>query len=354
MPAAERNRRPTVVRLSDLSSIVVAVEHMIGFRPTESLVAVALCGPRERMTFSLRLDLPASDADPSITEAVAGEVATRMVNARADAVLLFVHSAEAPVDGRLPRRRLVDSVAAALGAPLADAALVAGDRLWSYLCADMRCCPPEGRLIDRQSPDAVALAAEHAALGNVVLDSRDELVASVQPVGGIAAVSMRQAQTRATDEMLDVGLLAFSDAMQGEIDRLAECFVDPRASLSDDEAARVAVALGDKLLRDALLVRLSQVDDGLLRLMTAVARRTQPPHDAAVCTLVGYAHYLDGSGVVAAAAFERALRSEPDYVMAQYLATMLQHQVPPEEVRKCGTGCASEVARLSRSRRRRR
>ncbi|HET7310104.1 MAG TPA: DUF4192 domain-containing protein [Mycobacteriales bacterium] len=355
MPASERERQPTVVRLSDLSSIVVAVEHMVGFRPAESLVAVALCGPRERMSFSLRLDLPGPGDGDAVVDAIAAEVAKRMAKARADAVMLFVHSDAAPVDGRLPHQRLVDIVTAGLEAPLREATLVGPERLWSYLCDDDRCCPAGGRPIERQSPAALTLAAEHAALGNVVLGSRDELVATVRPLGGIAATSMRQAQDRAIEAMLDRGLVGFADDVGQEIDSLSERFADPRASLTDDEAARVAIGLGDRLLRDRMFVRLSDPhEEGLRRLLSAVARRAQPPDDAAVCTCVGYAAYLDGSGVIAGAAFERALDTDPSYLMALYLATMLEHQIAPEEVRKCGADIDREVERRIRSRRRRR
>lgn len=352
MTAPQRDRRPTVVRLGDLSSVVVAVEHMVGFRPTESLVAVALCGPRERMTFSLRLDLPASRDGDGVADAFAQEVARRMAYAKADAVMLFLHTDEPPLDGCLPHRCLVETVVAAIDAPLREAALVGPDRLWSYVCEDKRCCPPEGRLINRQSPEAIALAAEHALLGNVVLGSREDLLASMRPLTGIAAVSMRQAQDRAGEALLKVGLVEFSDEVEIEISALADRFTDPRASLSDDEAARVVIALHDKLLRDEMLTRLADFDDeGLRRMVSAVARRAQPPDDAPVCTLVGFAAYIDGGGVLASAAFERALRSDPEYVMAQYLEAMLRHQIPPEQVRECGDGSAAEIARL-RSRRR--
>jgi len=355
MSSPKSRPAPTVVRLGDLSSIAVAVEHMVGFRPTESLVAIALCGPRERMGFSLRLDLPAEQDGDEVVGAIAAEVGRRMVFAKADAVMLFVYTAEPPADGFLPHRSLVDAVELEIGAPLREAALVTADRMWSYVCDDSRCCPPEGRPIDRQSPDAVKLAAEHALLGNVVLGSRDELLASVWPIGGIAAESMRQAQDRAVDAMLDLGVVAFSADVEAELDGLVDRFVDPRATVSDDEAARVTIALSDKLLRDQLLVRLSDPDaEALRRLLTAVARRAQPHDDAAVSTLVGYAAYVDGSGLIASAAFDRALQSDPDYVMAQYLDTMLQNQVSPDEVRECGLGSAGAVARMSRSRRRRR
>jgi hypothetical protein len=355
MTAPERNRQPTVVKVSDLSSMVVAVEHMVGFRPDESIVAVALCGPRERMTFCMRLDLPLASDGEDVTVLFAQEVAKRMAYAGADAVMLFVHTSERPTGGLLPYRSLVDAIEAALDVPLREAALVTSHRLWSYVCDDARCCPPEGRPLERQSSAALALAAEHAALGNVVLDSREELLASVRPVGGIAAVSMRQAQERAVEAVIEQGVVAFAGAVERAIDELAQRFTDPRASLTDDEAARVVIGLADKPLRDHMFVVLSDPgSEGLQRLLSAVARRAQPPHDAPVCTCVGFAEYIGGSGVLAHAALERALATDPDYVMAQYLMTMLQHQVSPAEVRSCGSAIAEGVAARLRSRRRRR
>ena len=334
MPAPER--RPVVVRLNDLSTIVVAVDYMVGFRPANSLVAVALTGERERMTVCLRLDLPPVDDSDDVIRALSNEVAMRMAHAEADAVLLFVYVDEPPEGWVLPHRRLVEACEDVLDALVREAALVSGDRMWSYVCDDTRCCPPEGRPIDRQSPAALALAAEHAALGNVVLGSRDELVASTRPVSGVAAASMQQAQRRAR-VALHAGPADFSANVEREITALAESFTDPRTSVDHDQAARIAVALGDKALRDQLLVRLAGPDaDALRLLLTAVGRLAQPPDDAPVCTLVGFANYIDGSGVVASAAFERALATDPGYVMAVYLHTLLCNQVPPEQVREIG------------------
>ena len=56
MPAPDR-QQPTVLRVGDVSAVVTAATHMLGFQPAESLVAVALLGPRERMHFAVRLDL---------------------------------------------------------------------------------------------------------------------------------------------------------------------------------------------------------------------------------------------------------------------------------------------------------
>src|SRR4051812_8036607 len=247
MPASD-SQQPTVLRVGDLSAVVTAVTHMLGFYPAESLVAVALCGPRDRMHFALRVDLPA----PEDRQAVVAEVTSRMMQADADAVMLFVFTAEAPTGYDLPHEDLVDDLitAASRRTAIRDAVLIVGDRLWSYVCFDERCCPPEGRPFETQSPDAVAVAAAHALNGRAVLPDRESAVAVVQPLGGIVAVSMRQAMSRAADEKRDEGVGVFTQRVGDEIAALTERFADPRAKVDEDEAARVAIALHDIRLRD--------------------------------------------------------------------------------------------------------
>jgi hypothetical protein len=346
MPAADR-RAPTVLRIGDLSSAVVATTHMLGFQPRESLVAVALCGPRERMTFVVRVDLP----PPAGHGAVAAEVATRMAQAGADGVMLFVHTSESAAGAELPHRELVDAVVASLDAPVREATLVSAGRLWSYVCDDQRCCPAEGRPFDPQSPDSVAVAAAHALEGNTVLPDRETAVGAARPLGGITAVSMRQALDRAAAEMAADD--EFAEQVDDEIVALTERFVDPRASLTDDEAARVAIALHDIVLRDDILVRVIGDDGPLHRLLQAVARRAQPPDDAPVCTCVGFAAYAGGNGLLALEHLERALRTDPGYSMAQLARQALLGQLPPEAVRGWARDVAPVVRAQVRSRRRR-
>src|SRR3954447_25968337 len=349
MPAAERSPQPTVVRVGDISAVVTAVVHVLGFQPAESLVAVALRGPRERMYFTLRLDLPA----PPDRDVVAREVITRMAQAQADAVILFVFTAERPVADELPHDDLVGRITVSPDVRVRDAFLVVDDRLWSYLCNDA-CCPSEGRPFETTSPDALAVAAAHALNGRAVLPDRETAIAAVQPLGDIVAVSMRQAMAGARDEMTDAGVDAFSRRVGDEVTALTARFDDPRAKVDDDEAARIAVALHDVLLRDEMLVRLSEDEGSLRRLLEAVARRAQPPHDAAVCTCVGWAAYADGDGLLASAALDRALTSDPDYTMADLTFQLLQAQVPPEEIRKSARRFAPDVRSEIASRRRRR
>src|SRR5581483_46765 len=218
--------------------------------------------------------------------------------------------------------------------PLRDAVLVGADRFWSYTGTDPVCCPAAGRQVDPSSAGATSVAAAHALRGHAVLPSRDDLVATVQPVAGIAADSMDQALERAAADYLRLGPDEFTRTARRLIDDLAQRWADPRAVLTHDEAAVLGMALHDIVLRDEVLLHAGRDDEVWRRLLGALARLVQPPLDAPTCTLLAWVAYLQGDGVIAMTALDRALASDPDYTMAGLLASALNGQLPPDELRR--------------------
>ncbi|MBV9291488.1 MAG: DUF4192 domain-containing protein [Frankiales bacterium] len=319
-----------VIRVHQLEDLVASVPYSLGFRPVESLVVTALTGRRGQLSFTMRVDL----AGPGDEAVLAAECARRMSAAKADSVIAFVFSAAEPVDLRLPHAGLVRELKRELRMPLREALLVGDGRLWSYTCTDPVCCPPEGRRFDSSSPGATSIAAAHALRGHTVLPSRDDLVATVRPVAGIAADSMDQALERAAAEYLRLGSAEFTDGARTLLDALVERWADPRAVLTHDEAATVGMALHDIVLRDEVLYDAGRDDEVWRRLLGALARLVQPPLDAPTCTLLAWVAYLQGDGVVAMTALERALTSDPEYTMAGLLASALNGQLPPSELRR--------------------
>lgn len=314
---------PDHVRLDDPTDLASAVPHLLGFHPTDSVVAIALRGLRERVAFTMRLDL----IEPRYDAEVAEMTALRMAHAHADAVMLCIYTDGPKGDEELPRRALVEAVHAALGVPLREALLVDDGCVWSYLCADPHCCPPEGRALRPDSPGALALAAAHALHGNVVLPDRDALVATTAAVRGVTADSMLQAIAR-------VDLDALVDRGDAFLDALCERISDTSAALSHDEAAALVVLLHDIDFRDLLIARLAAGEDTLGRLVAIVARLAQPPYDAPAAAVLAMSAYLRGEGVVASAAAERALGTDPHYSLAQLVLDCLARQLDPAEVRR--------------------
>src|SRR5947209_320763 len=195
---------PDRVALDDINDLANAVPYMLGFYPSDSLVVIALCGPRDRLSFTMRLDLP----DPDDYDQIAAMTAIRMRHAQADAVMLFVYADASERECGLPERDLVETIQAALAMPVREALLIDDGRTWSYLCNDELCCPPEGQPMRPDAPGVIALAAANALHGNVVLRDRDALVATTAAVGGIAAESMLQAIARVDlEQFTDDGLV---------------------------------------------------------------------------------------------------------------------------------------------------
>src|SRR5438270_12657098 len=93
---------PDRVALDDLNDLANAVPYMLGFYPSDSLVAIALRGPRDRLSFTMRLDLP----DPEDYARIAQMTAVRMRHAQADAAMVFVYTDAAERESGLPEREL--------------------------------------------------------------------------------------------------------------------------------------------------------------------------------------------------------------------------------------------------------
>ena len=310
--------------MSGPSDLAAAVPHLLGFVPSESVVILGLAGRKGRITLTMRLDLVDEEHDALIARHLAG----RLAHERVDAAAVFVFTAQSPRGGWLPRRALVHALEDELSVPMRDAMLVVDDRLWSYFCDDLDCCPPDGIEVDRGSEGAVAMAAAHALHGRAVLASREELVQSVAPIGGVAARSMCQALVRALQRMTRRGHVAATT----NLDPLLTRYDDGPTSLDHDEAADFIVACNRREFRESVAVRIARHpdDDALQLLLRDLARLAQPPFDAGVCTLLALAAYLQGDGVIADATLERALDSDPDHSFGLLLREALDGQVHPK------------------------
>jgi hypothetical protein len=317
---------PDRVALDDLTDLASAVPHMLGFHPSQCLVAIALRGMRERLSFTMRLDL----LEPEHDRKVAAMTAARMAHAGADAVLLFVYADAPGPDEELPRRALVEAIADELSVPIREAMLVDDGRVWSYVCSEPRCCPPAGRPMRPDSPGALALAAAYALHGSAVLPDRDALVATTRRIGGVAAESMRQAIERA-----DVDGTRDGDEL---VEQLCDWISDTPNSLSHDQAAALVVRLHDVSFRDRVISQLAAGDETLERLVANVAHLAQPPYDAPVTAVLAMSAYFRGDGVVAMAAAERALDTDGSYSLAQLVVDCLERQIEPKEIREVWLG----------------
>ncbi|HET7328564.1 MAG TPA: DUF4192 domain-containing protein [Nocardioidaceae bacterium] len=314
-----------ILKAKSPGDLLALVPYRVGFHPTESLVVITVAGPRKRLGFSMRVDLP----PPEHLELVADQVSEALRRNKADRVVMVVYT-------QAPQRAqpLVDEMLRRFDSGGIDVleALRADGKLWfPYLC-DGPCCPAEGTAYDNSCHP---LAAQAVLEGGVALPDRATLEASVAPVCGIAAVSMMQAAARAEDELLTLAAAGWSaeeirTALERQMRDLVQDYLGDPRRLDDNELARAAVWAQFIPVRDVAWRMMSRADAGAhLTLWRQALRRVPPPYEPAVACLAAFAAWLHGDGALACCALERALGAAPDYSMANLIDQTLRAAIPP-------------------------
>ena len=155
------------LRLRSPADVVSVIPYLVGFHPSDSVVVLA-CDAAQG-TYAVRLDLGAHEA---LLEHIAELIARR----RPETVILAGYGAAGRVTPTIERVR--DHLYAR-DVSLREALRVEDDRFWSYLCEDLRCCPPEGTFVDVK---ANPVAAAAIAAGLVALPDREELARTLEPI----------------------------------------------------------------------------------------------------------------------------------------------------------------------------
>jgi hypothetical protein len=359
---ADQHGPPPVIRLSTGPDLAAAVPHLLGFRPRESLVLVALTGDADRRVgVTLRVDLPVGCPDPGFAAAAidrlgpAAGIAAIVVTDGPDtaappgptAALLDrpvdqLGPAELRVlrtDAELPGRALVHDLvlaAGALGVPLLRALLVRAGRCWDYDCPHPCCDPGVGVPLP---VDPGELAVAQALQGATVAADRSEIVARLAPASGPALLAMGRACARVGVEHADdLRLLGWDALLDRCWQRVRAAVAAHRpgttAALSDDEVARLGWAVTATEVRDRALALATGPDAAAAdAVWTELVRRLPGPLDATPATLLAASAYARGDGALAGIALDRALASQPHGTLAGLLQQALRSALPPAEVR---------------------
>ncbi|WFF02097.1 DUF4192 domain-containing protein [Micromonospora sp. WMMD964] len=325
MTAIERSQL-TVRSPADL---IAAVPYLLGFHPTDSVVAVALLG--RQIIFAARADLPEPSTDPAErARHLAGVI--RRQGAESATVVGY-----GSADRVTPAVDAVRVALAAGGTEVLDALRVTEGRWWSYLCAEPDCCPPEGR---RYDPSANPVTASAVFAGQVALPDRAALVAQVAPVDGPPREAVRAATARAELRITElIEQAPESDLLGGRALRSAGVAAVRAAHrrqrrderLDDDEVAWLSLLMTHLPVRDHAWERTDGRDRDIA-LWTDVLRRAEPELIAAPGALLAFAAWRAGQGALAAVALERTLSLHPDYSLAVLLDDLLRRGVPPSEL----------------------
>ena len=326
------------VRLRGPGELAAVLPMLCGFIPTESLIVVALHGPRSRIGLTMRIDLPNGEAPGWLV----AEVLERLAVEGADGAFLVVCTEAPDAAEQLPRAALVTALSEGCrraGVRLADALLLRCARWRSYVCQNRSCCPAEGVPLDLPNGGPVSLvAAEHALDGRAVLPSRSALRASLAPAQGPCADTAAQALA-AAGRARAAAVTAGGRAVTGQRDlllwrRTMEQAEDCPHEADVETVAALVASLDDVLVRDEVLTWALEGDgSALLSLLLRLARACGPPSDAAVCTVLAWVAHTRGNGAMANIALDRALATDPSYPMARLSRQALDGQLPPARMR---------------------
>ncbi|WP_406112244.1 DUF4192 domain-containing protein [Kitasatospora purpeofusca] len=327
-----------------------ALPYLLGFFPDDSIVAVGLQPPGLHQGGVIRLDIPESAADWS---SAAEETAALMVRLserqeqRPVQVLLYLCQDPAvrgpgrehgpPVAERLrPLAERLRQSFESRGVRVKESLCVSAGRWWSYLCTREGCCDPGGHPIRREpGPGPVAVAATVAGLAP--RGSRKEILAGLAPVGPPGAESARAALARAgAGPGAAPGGRSPLDRREGArlVDTAVAEFMAGAVSLDDDRAARLLLALQDRVLRDraAEYARPAELAP-TRRLWTFLATRCVAPHErfaAPPLTLLAWVSWVAGDAATARVVLGHTLRRAPRYLLAQLLYESMNGGFAPE------------------------
>lgn len=306
---------PPVYVAHDVGDLLSAVPTFFGFVPEESVIAVATHGPRARLGFRMRLDLP----PPSDMEDAADLIEGHVLRQRPDGVVLFVIShnaggAELMLDALLSRFSVIDIVACAR----AD-----GERYWLPGSAEPTSYD------SRLSHPAVVGAI---AAGQEILSSRGELERRFAPLADAEVDAAADEQLTAVLDFLG-RRPSREELEQTMLARVEPVLARGLGSANQLAAADIAtLALWSSILVGCRLLatRISRDNAAaMVRVWSDVARRAPAAMSISALGLASFAAWASGDGVQASIAAERASALDPDNGLAAVVLDLLQHAVDP-------------------------
>ncbi|WP_405951024.1 DUF4192 domain-containing protein [Streptomyces prunicolor] len=388
--AYDRHGAEHQVTLRTPAELADALPYLLGYRPEDSIVLVALHDKDGRGRFGgrARLGIPAGADDwASVARQLAHGLVTgsERRGTKPEQMIAYVCQEPAPGEsGRQVMQRLGPLVqklrteCGRLDVTVIEALCISDGRFWSYCCATEGCCPVDGSPMGLPGTSVLAAAATYAGLQ--VRGTLRELRTRLLPWETAAALQQEVALDAAGMDLVPRILddVSRADAAEETLDlaqRILRRFAAaPHVSgalhsdfrddalLAHDEAARLILGLQDRTTRDRA-AEWMEGDDAVpaLRLWRALARRCVGPygeHAAAPLTLAGWVAWSTGDDLEAREALAMALGADPDYLFARLLHQACNEGLDPESIRRClraervgraGVAEVGEVAGAGRS-----
>jgi hypothetical protein len=297
------------IRIASAGELLAVVPYLLGHEPAESLVVIGVSG--QKIQFSARADLDAP------VEEVAIRVRRALSEPPLGMELLIIGYTESGSECAI--RELA---AGLFRHGIAIVLRVTKGRFYCLSCEG--CTPPEGTPIDTATPAAAELILQ----GIAPLASRGAIDEMVAAASGNHASQMMRAFQRAA-RRLTRRRFRESEA-QAAIEQAFDQ-AQQAVPLADDDAAWLCLVLHDLPVRD-IAWRATDTAQWQFDLWLDLTRRCLPAAVAPVASLLAWSAWRRGDGAVAAAALSRALAVEPDYRLANMIATALEYAMPTSSI----------------------
>ena len=294
---------------------------LVGFEPTESLVAILTRDGQVIVT--MRSDIPDDD-----WVALAGQIVQIANQAEADEAILVVCAARG-AGSDLPYATQMAHVAAAvelIAVQVKDVLLVDAGRWWSYGCTTPGCCPVEGTAFTPVGQQ----------------QTRDDILAAYQPMEPLPATVLAKAaeELPALPSARAEAALQAARRLAKALDAgLAGCAESENPNL-DRDAALVIVAVQDLHVRD-YVGGMATFEDGVAEAITHAALVAPAGLRPRVAGLAAAVHATGPSSLPALAMC--------DLAAGEHLADLVRHSigcgVPPESIRAILREALPEVVR---------
>ncbi|MER6088723.1 DUF4192 domain-containing protein [Streptomyces bluensis] len=355
------------VTLRTPAELADALPYLLGYRPEDSIVLVALHDRDGRGRFGgrARLGIPAEADDwPAVAEQLAHGLVTgsERRGARPESMVAFLcqdpsggGSAREVMERLRPLSQLLRRACGRLDVPVVEALCISGGRFWSYCCPGNGCCSSEGEAMGLPGTSVLAAAATYAGLQ--VRGTLRELRARLIPWETAAALRQEAALDAANGTVVprildEEGRVAMAEETLELAHRLMSRLAAAphvsgtlQADLRDDEllgheeVATLVLGLQDRSTRDRAAEWMEGDEAGpALRLWRALARRcvgAYGEHAAAPLTLAGWVAWSSGDELEAREALAMALAADRDYLFARLLHQACNEGLDPESIRRC-------------------
>ena len=327
-----------VERVSDPGELIAAIPALLGFHPSNSVVALSLMGA----SASTLGPVMRHDYFPSVRGKPARQMsaALRQFAAVCDgegarAVVLVVitdcSAAETLIDETIELAEVFEDMLGGTCVELADVlctAAIESGQPWTSVTRSIH----RGTLPD---PASSSVAAAQVLGGRVIRRSREELVRWVHGAARNHEVIAELIASGRESGMYGGGVDG-EDPVQDRVDLVLKHIrrVEGGDHPDPQECADLVVALTDVHVRDVVLgLAITSVAAHAEQLWLVLTHEVPSPERAWPATLLGFFAYVRGDGPLAGVALSAALSADSEHTLAGLLDLSLQSGVHPDGIR---------------------